>query len=100
MKRTAMLITFSLVVGVGSQVHAGCASSACTTDEQSMAPAQVAEPLGSRIESALTDLEIAKARAFKGDEERIKAICAAMNCARPELTVTTPLQATCNTGSC
>jgi hypothetical protein len=99
MKRTAMLTTFSLVVGVGSQVHASSASSACTADEQPTAPSQVAESLGSRIESGLKDLEIAKARAFKADEERIKAICATMNCAMPELT-TTPLQVTCNTGSC
>jgi hypothetical protein len=46
MKRTAMLMTFSVVVGVGSQVHAGCASSACTTDERPTAPSQVAESLG------------------------------------------------------
>jgi hypothetical protein len=58
------------------------------------------ESLGSRIENELKDLGIAKARAFKADQERTNAICTTMNCEKPEPRTTTPSQAACNTGSC
>ena len=46
------------------------------------------ETLGSRIENELKDLGIAKARAFEADQERINAICATLNCEKPELKAT------------
>jgi hypothetical protein len=75
--------------------NGNCANPVICTDVLRKSP----ESLGSRIENELKDLKIAKARAFKADQERINAICATMNCEKPEPTAATP-QAACITGSC
>ena len=97
--KLAILAAFALVIGVEGATHAGCTGSGCAIDRPTAAkPHQANYPctgsscatLQSRIENALRDLEIVNARAFKADEARINALCATMNCTRPEPTSTLP----------
>ena len=81
------LATLALVSGLGNAAHGDCMGARCTTEERPMvAPQAIDATLGSRIDKALKDLEIANARALKADQERMNALCAAVNCARPEPT--------------
>jgi hypothetical protein len=80
------LAALALVIGFGDAAHASCVDTPCTTDERTTAPQPIDATLASRIENALKDLEIANARALKADHERMNALCAAVNCARPEPT--------------
>jgi len=83
--KLAVLAAPALVIGLVNAAHAGCVDPPCTTDERTTTDPQAAEAtLASRIENALKDLEIATARALKADHERMNALCAAVNCARPE----------------
>jgi hypothetical protein len=85
--KLAVLAALALVIDLGNAAHAGCVDIPCTTDERTTtAPQAIDATLGSRIDDALKDLEIATARALKADQERMNALCAAVNCARPEPT--------------
>ena len=81
------VLALALVIGLGNAAHAGCVDTPCTPDERTTTAQQAVDAtLASRIENALKDLEIANARALKADHERMNALCAAVNCARPEPT--------------
>ena len=85
--KLSVLAALALVIGLGNAAHAGCVAIGCAADEQPTAAPQTTEAtLGLRIENALKDLEIANARAFKADQVRANALCAAANCAKPEPT--------------
>jgi hypothetical protein len=85
--KLAVLAALVLVIGLGNATHAGCVDTPCTSDERTTtAPQAIDATLASRIDNALKDLEIANARALKADQERMNALCAAANCARPEPT--------------
>jgi hypothetical protein len=83
----AVLAALALVIGLSSAAHADCVDTPCTTDGSATTARQAIDAtLGSRIESALKDLEIANARALKADQQRMNTLCAAVNCANPEPT--------------
>ena len=85
--KLAVLAALALVIGLGNAAHAGCMDTPCTTDERTTTgPRAIDATLASRIDNALKDLEVANARALKADQERMNALCAAVNCARPEPT--------------
>jgi len=84
--KLALLAALALVIGFGNTAHAGCVGASCTAGEQPTTTPQATYALAARIENALKDLEVANARAFKADQERIDALCAAANCAKPEPT--------------
>jgi hypothetical protein len=62
--KLSMSAALVMVIGLGSEVHAGCASPTCPGDQQE----QLRDvTLQRRIENALKDLEVFNARAFKPD---------------------------------
>ena len=72
--KLAVLASLALVIDLGNAAHAGCVDTPCTTDERTTtAPQAIDATLGSRIDDALKDLEIATARALKADQERMNA---------------------------
>jgi hypothetical protein len=77
---------FTLVVNLGNAAHAICTDPRCTEEKPMTAPQINDATLGARIDGALKDLEIANARAFKADAERLNALCATVNCTKPEPT--------------
>jgi hypothetical protein len=89
--KLSVLAALALVIGLGNATHAGCVDAPCIPDERpTSAPQATDATLALRIENALKDLEIANARAFKADKERMNAICAMTNCATPESTTKRP----------
>ena len=89
--KLSVLAALALVAGLGNAAHASCVVIGCAANEQpTTAPQTAKATLGSRIENALKDLEIANARAFKADQVRANALCSSLNCARPEPTESTP----------
>ena len=91
----AILAALAGIIGVVNATHADCTGIGCGTPEpMATNPPQPTFPcngsscatLGSRIDNALKDLEIAKTRAFKADQERLNALCATVNCTNPEPT--------------
>ncbi len=64
----SILAALAIFVGTGIAAHAGCATSTCPAGEQPTTIQQTTEvTLERRIENALKDLEIFKARASKPD---------------------------------
>ena len=93
--RCAILAALAGIIGVVNATHADCTGIGCATHEpMATNPPQPTFPcngsscatLGSRIDNALKDLEIANAHALKADQERTNALCAAANCANFEPT--------------
>ena len=93
--KLAVFVALALVIGLGNAANADCTGIGCATHEpMATNPPQPTFPcngsscatLGSRIDNALKDLELAKTRAFKADQERLNALCATVNCTNPEPT--------------
>ena len=91
----AILAALAGIIGVVNATHADCTGIGCATHEpMATNPPQPTFPcngsscatLGSRIDNALKDLELAKTRAFKADQERLNALCATVNCTNPQPT--------------
>ena len=91
----AILTALAGIIGVVNATHADCTGIGCVTDEPTATKTPQAKypctgsscaTLRSRIDNALKDLEIAKTRAFKADQERLNALCATVNCTNPEPT--------------
>ena len=91
----AILAALAGIIGVVNATHADCTGIGCATPEPiATNPPHPNFPcngsscatLRSRIDNALKDLEIAKTRAFKADQERLNALCATVNCTNPEPT--------------
>jgi hypothetical protein len=80
---------FALVINLGNAAHAACMDTRCTEERPVTASQTNDATLGARIDYALKDLEIANARAFKADPERLNALCTTVNCTNPEPTNST-----------
>jgi hypothetical protein len=80
---------FALLINLGNAANGACIDARCSGERPTSAPQTNDATLGARIDDALKDLEIANARAFKMDPERLNALCATVNCTTPEPTNST-----------
>jgi hypothetical protein len=71
----SILAALAIFIGIGTAAYAGCATATCPTDERPTTTQQATEvTLERRIQSALKDLEIFNARAYKPDNLQATAV--------------------------